>query len=55
VNGIAGGSSLVGTISASGLYRAPSVVPTPPVVTIGATAAADQTTTASAPVTITKK
>jgi hypothetical protein len=55
VNGIAGGSSLVGTISASGLYRAPSVVPTPPVVTIGATAAADQTTTASAAVTITKK
>jgi len=55
VNGIAGGSSLVGTISGSGLYRAPSVVPTPPVVTISVTAAADQTKTASAAVTITKK
>jgi len=55
VNGVTGGGSLIGTISASGLYRAPSSVPAPSVVTVSATAAADQTKSASASVTITKK
>jgi hypothetical protein len=55
VNGITGGNSTVGTISASGLYRAPNSVPNPSVVTVSATAAADQTKTASAAVTVTRR
>src|SRR5579862_560411 len=37
VNDIPGGSSAIGTISATGLYTAPAVAPTPNVVTIKAT------------------
>lgn len=55
VNGIAGGNATIGTISASGLYRAPNSVPSPAVVTVSATAAADQTKTANASVTISKR
>ena len=55
VNGITGGNSTVGTISASGLYRAPNSPPNPAVVTVSATAAADQTKTANASVTITRR
>ena len=55
VNGITGGNSTVGTISASGLYRAPNSVPNPAVVTVSATAAADQTKTANASVTISRR
>jgi hypothetical protein len=55
VNGITGGNSTVGTISSSGLYRAPSSVPKPAVVTVSATAAADQTKKASASVTISRR
>jgi hypothetical protein len=55
VNGIGGGNSAVGTISAAGLYKAPSAVPNPATVTVSATSAADQTKTASATVTITRK
>jgi hypothetical protein len=55
VNGITGGNSAVGTISASGFFRAPSVVPKPAVVTVSATAAADQTKRANASVTISKR
>jgi uncharacterized protein (DUF1800 family) len=38
VNGVQGGNSQVGTISAAGLYTAPALVPTPNTVTITATA-----------------
>jgi hypothetical protein len=54
VNGIAGGNSTVGTVSTSGLYKAPAAVPNPSVVTVSATAVADQTKSASAAVTISK-
>jgi hypothetical protein len=55
VNGISGGNSTAGTISSSGFYRAPSSVPNPALVTVSATAAADQTKTANASVTISRK
>ena len=55
VNGVSGGNGSVGTISASGLYRAPNTVPNPAVVTVSATAAADPTKTANAAVTVSKK
>jgi hypothetical protein len=53
VNGIAGGSSLVGTISAAGVYTAPAVLPAPAGVQITATSNADATKSGSASVTIT--
>jgi len=53
VNGIAGGNPTVGTISATGLYTAPSAAPSPNTVTVKATSAADPTKSASATVTIT--
>jgi hypothetical protein len=52
VNGITGGNAVVGTISASGFYRAPGTVPKPAIVTVRASATADPTKTASASVTI---
>ena len=52
VNGIAGGNSTVGTISASGLYTAPRAVPSPSVVTVTAVSAADRTKSAAAPVQV---
>jgi hypothetical protein len=55
VNGVTGGNSTVGTISASGLYRAPGSVPNPATVTVSATAVADPTKTANASVTIRRK
>ena len=54
VNGIVGGNAVYGTISTSGRYRAPNAVPQPAVVTVSATAAADQAASASASVTISK-
>src|SRR5579864_3726541 len=39
VNGVAGGNSSVGTISASGLFTAPAALPSPATVTITANAA----------------
>jgi hypothetical protein len=54
VNGIAGGNGSVGTISTSGLYKAPNSVPNPAVVTVSATSAADTSKSASAAVTITR-
>ena len=51
----AGGNATVGTISASGVYRAPSSVPSPSVVTVTATSVADPTKSASASVTVRKK
>jgi hypothetical protein len=55
VNTIVGGNSSVGTISTSGLYRAPNTVPNPAAVTVSATAAADPSKTANAAVTVSKK
>jgi hypothetical protein len=48
-------SATAGTISASGFYRAPSSVPSPNPVTITAVSAADNTKSASAQVTITRR
>jgi len=53
VNGITGGDRTVGTISESGLYIAPSAVPSPNTVTVTATSQADTSESASASVTIT--
>lgn len=52
VNGVAGGNSMVGMISAGGIYTAPTTVPSPATVTVKATSAADTTKSASAQVTI---
>ncbi len=41
VNGVAGGNSSVGTVSAAGLYTAPATLPSNPAVTITAADAAD--------------
>lgn len=53
VNGVAGGSASAGTIDATGLYRAPSVMPQTSTVTVRATAAASASSTAQASVTLT--
>jgi TatA/E family protein of Tat protein translocase len=53
VNGIAGGNVTVGTITASGVYTAPSAVPSPSTVTVTATSQTDVSESASASVTIT--
>jgi 6-phosphogluconolactonase (cycloisomerase 2 family) len=53
VNGVAGGNATVGTISASGLYTAPAVVPSPAAVTVTAVSQADNTKSGNANVTIT--
>jgi hypothetical protein len=52
VNQIAGGNANLGVISASGLYTAPSAVPSPSAVTVTATSVADSTQSASARVTV---
>lgn len=52
VNGITGGETSVGTISDTGLYTAPSTVPTPATVTITATSKDDSTLSATATVTL---
>jgi len=53
VNGVDGGNSTVGTISALGLYTAPGTVPTPATVPITAKSVEDPTRTGSAQVTVT--
>ncbi len=53
VNGTAGGSAMVGMISASGVYTAPMTVPSPATVTITAVSAMDSTKSASAQTTVT--
>lgn len=55
VNGIVGGNGTIGTISSSGLYKAPNTVPNPATVTVSATSNADTTKTATAAVTVTKR
>jgi len=52
VNGIIGGSSIVGLISSGGVYRAPAVMPTSSTVTLRATSVADNTAFAQAKVTL---
>src|SRR5213076_3092049 len=54
VNGVTGGNATVGTISSSGLYTAPAVVPNPAIVTVTAVSQADPTKSASGKVTITQ-
>src|SRR5207248_3161831 len=53
VNGTAGGNLTVGTISSTGLYTAPAVVPSPSSVTVSAQSVADTSKSASASVSIT--
>ncbi len=53
VNGVTGGNATFGTISASGIFTAPSTVPNPPAATVTAISQADATKSASASVTIT--
>jgi len=52
VNGTAGGNSTVGTISASGVYTAPSSIPTPATVTVMAADQASPSLTGTATVTV---
>jgi hypothetical protein len=52
VNGVTGGSSATGTISASGMYTAPAVVPANNTVTVRAISAASSSATASGAVTL---
>jgi hypothetical protein len=53
VNGVAGGSSLTGTITASGVYSAPADLPTGGTAQVTATSNADSSLSATANVTIT--
>jgi len=53
VNGISGGSSTMGAISASGTYQAPAILPSPSSMQILATSQADSASTGSASVTVT--
>jgi len=55
VNGVTGGNAAVGRISTSGLYTAPSSVPTPATVTVTATSTIDPTKSAAATITIVRK
>jgi uncharacterized membrane protein YgcG len=52
VNGITGGNATVGTVSTSGVYTAPALVPTPPTVSVTAVSVADATESATASATI---
>jgi uncharacterized protein (DUF1800 family) len=52
VNGVMGGNSTVGTISATGLYKAPAALPNPNSVSIEATSSSDQTLSGKVMVTL---
>ena len=52
VNGVAGGTSLTGTISANGVYTAPQILPVSATITVTAQSVADATKQASATITI---
>lgn len=52
VNGIAGGTQGLGVIDSTGLYIAPTTLPSPNMVTVTATSLADSTQSASAAVAI---
>jgi hypothetical protein len=53
VNGVTGGNSTVGTISSTGLYKAPAAVPNPPTVTVTVVSQANTADSANAAVTLT--
>ena len=53
VNGVPGGAPSLGTISASGTYQAPAVMPSPSSVQVQATSEANTATVGSASVTVT--
>lgn len=53
VNAVTGGNATLGTVSSSGLYIAPALVPNPATVTVTGVSQADATKSASAQVTIT--
>jgi len=53
VNSITGGNDTLGRIDSNGLYRAPSVVPSPNTVTVGAVSFEDQKLSATSTLTIT--
>lgn len=52
VNGIVGGNSSVGTVSAAGLYTAPADLPSPVQVTVQAESVADNSKTGTATITV---
>jgi len=52
VNGVEGGSAATGTINSSGLYIAPTTVPSSNIVTVGAVSSADTTASGSSAVTL---
>jgi hypothetical protein len=54
VNGTTGGNSTVGTISATGLYKAPSKLPAQASVTVRAVSLADTSKAATAQVLLTR-
>jgi len=53
VNGVPGGNATIGVISASGIYQAPGVLPTPSSIQIQATSLANSASSASAMVSLT--
>ncbi|HMD85047.1 MAG TPA: DUF3443 family protein [Terriglobia bacterium] len=53
VDGVAGGNSTAGTISAAGLYTAPTTIPGSPTIVVTATSQADTTQSASTTLTLT--
>ncbi|MGH9793175.1 MAG: hypothetical protein ACRD5G_00255 [Candidatus Acidiferrales bacterium] len=53
VNGVAGGNAMLGTVDASGLYLAPSILPMPAAVNVTATSVADSAKSSAASATIT--
>jgi uncharacterized protein (DUF1800 family) len=52
VNAVAGGNATTGTIDATGLYTAPASLPTPNMITVTATSAADATKTGNSGVSL---
>lgn len=52
VNGVAGGSAATGTINSAGMYSAPTTVPSPNTVTVGAVSSADASATGNSAVTL---
>ena len=52
VNGVSGGNTTVGTISATGLYQAPATVPNPNSVQVQATSTASSSATSASAVTV---
>src|SRR5258708_14473323 len=52
INGIEGGNATLGTISSSGLYTAPAVVPSPASVTVSVISTVDSSVSANATVTV---